>query len=254
MNKSILKGAFTESAIFEYKCPHCYNGVLRLHEKFNYHESEASKSQHAEEWWDPEYVALTFHCTLKCSTCKELVFMVGNGVVEEDHDVDEDGNWTRNWESYYSPTYFHPPLQLIDYPPKAPSDVVTHLTAASALYFTSPSSCCNSIRAAAELVLSALGVPVKEDEKWMSFGNRINLLGEEQTSTKELFNAIRWIGNHGSHPGNEIEYDDAMHALEIMEFLLEEVYGERKQALKELAAAINDRKGPVGRLHRLGLS
>ncbi|UVM07025.1 DUF4145 domain-containing protein [Pseudomonas laurylsulfatiphila] len=253
MNKGVLKGAFTQGAMFEYKCPHCYNGLLRLSGEFNSKETELSKSQIDEEWWTPENIALVCSCTLKCTTCHELVFMVGNGVVEQEHDVDERGEWKTAWTSYFSPTFFHPPLQLIDYPSKAPKEMVSHLSVACALYFTSPASCCNSIRAAAELVLSELGVAVKEGDKWISFGNRINLLPEDQKSTKELFNAIRWIGNHGSHPGNEIEFEDALHALEIMEFLLEEVYGERKQALKELAAAINDRKGPVGRLHKLGM-
>lgn len=253
MNKGLLKGGFTQSEIFLYKCPHCYNGVLRLSGDFNSQETESSKVQHVEEWWDPEYVTLVFSCSLMCTTCKELVFMVGNGVVDIDHDIDDQGNWVSNWTSYYSPTFFHPPLQLIDYAASAPQEVIAPLSVASALYFTSPASCCNSVRVAAELILTKLGIPEKNDEKPISFGHRINLLPEDQKSTKELFNAIRWIGNHGSHPGSEIEFEDALHALEIMEFLLEEIYGDRRKELKDLAAAINDRKGPVGRLHKLGL-
>lgn len=180
MNKEVLRGAFTKGGIFEYKCPHCYNGLLRLSGDFNSQETEESLSHHGEEWWDFECVSLVFSCTLKCSTCKELVFMVGNGVVDIDHDVDEDGEWVSRWTSFYTPTFFHPPLQLIDYPPKAPKEVIAPLVSAGALYFTSPSSCCNSIRAAAELVLSALGVAVKgSDDKWISFGNRINLLADD---------------------------------------------------------------------------
>lgn len=253
MNKDLLRGAFTQDNIFLYKCPHCYNGVLRLSGEFNSQETEASKVQHGEEWWDHECVTLMFSCTLKCSTCNELVFMVGNGVVDIDHDVDEDGGWVSSWTPFYRPTYFHPPLQLIDYAANSPQEVIAPLDTASSLYFTSPAACCNSVRAAAELILTKLGVPDKKDEKPIYFSSRINLLPEDQKSTKELFNAIRWIGNHGSHPSSEIEAEDALHALEIMEFLLEEIYGHKRKQLKELAAAINDRKGPVSRLNRLGL-
>lgn len=253
MNKSILKGGFTKGAIFPYQCPHCYNGALKLSGDFNSQETEASKVQHGEEWWDPDYVTLVFNCTLKCTTCNELVFMVGNGVVEIDHDIDEHGGWISEWVSFYSPTYFHPPLQLIDYAANTPQEVIAPLSVASSLYFTSPASCCNSVRIAAEIILTKLGVPDKEGDKSFSFGHRINLLADEQKSTKELFNAIRWLGNHGSHPGSEIEFDDALHALEIMEFLLEEIYGDKRKVLKDLVAAINDRKGPVGRLHKLGI-
>jgi hypothetical protein len=253
MNKEILWGAFTQDNIFAYKCPHCYNGVLQLSGKFNSQETEASQVQHGEDWWTHEDVALIFSCTLKCSTCSELVFMVGNGVVDIDHDIDEAGEWVSRWTSFYSPTFFHPPLRLIEYVANTPQEVIAPLSVASSLYFSSPSSCCNSVRVAAELILTKLEVPDKKDDKPIYFSNRINLLPEEQKSTKELFNAIRWIGNHGSHPGNEIEYEDALHALQIMEFLLEEIYGDKRKQLKELAAAINDRKGPVSRLQKMGL-
>ncbi|MEZ3135354.1 DUF4145 domain-containing protein [Stutzerimonas kunmingensis] len=253
MNKDVLKSAFTITSISEYQCPKCYSGTLRLFGEFHSYETESSASVHGEDWWEPEHIELIFNCTLKCIKCSELVFMVGNGVVEEDYDVDDGGEWRREWVNYYRPTYFHPPLQLIDFPPQTPSEVLAALSTASALFFSSPSSCCNSIRAAAEEVLTFLGVDVREAEKFISFGNRINLLSEDKGAIKELFNAIRWIGNHGSHPGNQIEAVDALHALEIMEFLLEEVFGQRKQELKALAAAINDKKGPVGRLYKLGL-
>ncbi|MGN2430288.1 DUF4145 domain-containing protein [Pseudomonas syringae] len=254
MDKEILKKAFTESTVPEYKCPRCYKGYLRLEGEFNGLETEGSAAVHNEEWWEPEYIELIFNCTLKCGIRSELVFVVGNGVVEEEYEVDEHGEWSRDWTSYYRPTFFHPALHLIDYPARAPKEVVSPLSTAAAMFFSSPASSCNAIRASAEEVLTHLGIAVKTEEKFISFGNRINLLPEEQASTKNLFNAIRWIGNHGSHPGNEIEFEDALHALEIMEYLLEEVFGDRKQALEALAAAINDRKGPVGRLFKVELS
>ncbi|MDP9518786.1 DUF4145 domain-containing protein [Pseudomonas protegens] len=251
MNKEILKGAFTSNNLPEYKCPHCYAGLLRIDGEFNSKETEASRASHNEDWWEPEHIVLVFSCTLKCTTCSELVFMVGNGVVETDYDVDEHGEWTREYSSFFRPVFFHPALQLIDYPSKAPHEVTVPLATASSLYFSSPASCCNSIRIAAEKILTGLEVPEKDGDKFISFGNRMQLLPDERNSVRELFSAIRWLGNHGSHPGNEVDFDDALHAFEITEYLLEEVYGERKQALKKLADAINDRKGPVSRLQRL---
>lgn len=254
MNKTILKDAFTSTKVPEYKCPHCYAGLLRVDGEFNSKETEASNAQHNEDGWEPEYIVLVFSCTLKCTTCNEVVFVVGNGVVSEEYEVDERGGWSREYNSYYRPSYFHPSLQLIDYPYKTPQEVALALSTACALYFSSPASCCNSIRTAAEKVLTGLGIPEKEGDSFISFGNRMKLLPEDKNPVRELFSAIRWLGNHGSHPGNEVEFDDALHAFEIMEFLLEEVYGERKQELKKLADAINDRKGPVSRLQRLGIT
>ena len=248
MNKEILKGAFTVGKMPGYRCPHCLAGLLRVEGQFNSKETEDSRLSHNEEWWDPEYISYIFSCSLKCATCSEIVFVVGDGWVSQSFDAN--GEFAGQYESYYTPKYFHPALQLIDYPAMAPEDVVSLLSTACSLYFSSPASCCNSIRGAAEKLLTFLGVAEKDDEKFISFGNRIRLLGEAHGAVKGLFNAIKWLGNHGSHPGGEIEVDDALNAFEIMEFLLEEVYGERKKALRELADAINDQKGPVSRLQR----
>lgn len=250
MDKEILTQAFTNDAIPEYKCPHCAKGVFRLHGEFKSQETEVSSKCHGEDWWEIECVELLFSCAMKCSSCFEIVFVVGNGVVEEEHDIDERGEWKREWVSYYRPVFFHPPLRLIAYPHKAPKNVTSPLNIAGALFFSSPALCANAIRASAEEILTWLGVPTKKRNKFISFGDRLGLLPAEQISVKELFDAIRWIGNHGSHPGSEVMPEDAIHALEIMEFLLEEVYGERKKELKELAAAINSHKGPLGRLYR----
>lgn len=254
MNKEILSGAFTSTNIFEYKCPHCYAGVLRLEGDFKSEETQASEAIRHEDWWEPEMITLVFNMTLKCTTCRELVFVVGSGVVQEIMGVDDAGEWYQDYVEYYTPAYFYPALQLIDYPARTPLGVTTSLKMASSLFFTSPAACCNNVRISAEQVLDSLGVPQKENDKYISFGNRIKALPEEQKAIKELFSALRWLGNHGSHPGEEIEPDDALHALELTEYLLEEVYGDRKENLRKLAEAINNRKGPLGRLHKIILS
>lgn len=253
MNKEIFNQSFTKEAVPEYLCPHCCSGVLRVDGEFFSHEPKASAALHSEDWWEVDHVELFFKCTLKCSSCADLVFVVGSGSVSEVYDEAPDGEWHRDYIEYYRPSFFHPPLQLVSYPAKAPENVVSPLDVAGALFFSSPSSCCNSIRASAEEVLTHLGVEVREaDDRFIPFAKRIKLLGPEQESIKHLFDAIRWLGNHGSHPGNEVEQEDALHALEIMEFLLEEVYGSRKQDIAALAAAINASKGPVGKFFKPG--
>lgn len=78
------------------------------------------------------------------------------------------------------------------------------------------------------------------------------MLGDGNQSVRALFDAIRWLGNYGSHPGTQVEFDDALNALEIMELLLEEVYSDRKRKIQDLAEAINSSRGPISRLPRTG--
>ncbi|MNH41057.1 hypothetical protein D3C79_1024810 [compost metagenome] len=78
----------------------------------------------------------------------------------------------------------------------------------------------------------------------------MKLLTDDQKNVKELFHALKVLGNHGSHPGTEMVHDDAIHALEITEFILEEVYGTRRAEVQKLARVINARQSPLGRLYK----
>ncbi|MDV5099616.1 DUF4145 domain-containing protein [Pseudomonas sp. LSJ-87] len=250
MNKEILNRGFTKDSIFEYKCPHCYSAMLRPDGEFRSVETEESKSEHHEDWWEPEMIRLAFSTSLKCVGCKETVFVVGRGSVEEEIIPDDNGDWDRQYSEIYTPSYFHPPLQLIDYPAATPKEVILPLSTACELFFSSPAACCNSVRTAGEVILSHLGIPEKNGKSFIPFGNRVKLLSDGQKNVKELFHALKVLGNHGSHPGTEMVHDDAIHALEITEFILEEVYGTRRAEVQKLARVINARQSPLGRLYK----
>ena len=174
--------------------------------------------------------------------------------MEQDHDVDERGAWTSEYINYYTPKFFYPPIQIVKCPEKTPYLVREQVIAASSLYFAHPDSCCNSIRAAAEEVLTDLGIPALDDKgAYVRFVSRINQLPQEKESVKALFNAIRWLGNHGSHPGEGLRPSHALDAFDILELLLEELYSDNRLKIQELAKRINEVKGPVGRHSRLTL-
>lgn len=249
MDKELLQGAFKRGEIPEYKCPHCHKGVLREEGELRAVETEASKGKRREAWWEPEMIEGVFSLTLQCSKCSELVLALGSTFVDQSVDLDDEGELSMVYFEFLKPAYFQPSLRLIDYPAKTPKEVVASLNVAGSLYFSSSPSCCNQIRIAAENILTYLGIPEKDGESFIPFGKRIQQLPDDQKSVKALFSAIRWLGNHSSHPSAEIQPGTALHALEMTEFLLEEIFGERRAALEKLADAINESKGPVGRLH-----
>ncbi|NQD78628.1 DUF4145 domain-containing protein [Pseudomonas sp. CrR14] len=249
LDRDDLTRNFTEAAIPAYTCPYCFKGTLALNGVINPVETERSLKEHDAEYWDVDFVENTFSCSMQCSLCKELVHVIGSGGVEEEYDVAEDGEWIRNYVAFYKPAYFYPSLQLIPLPGDTPKPVVDRLESAFALFFSHPDSCCNSIRAAAEEVLSDLNIAVTEEGtgRYISFANRINLLSEAHANAKALFDAIRWLGNYGSHPGASLTSSDACDALEIIELLLEDLYSTRKREIKDLVDRINNAKGPAGR-------
>lgn len=249
MNKELYLRGFQSDAIHAYRCPACGVGLLRLHGELLHEESVETKKLHAEDWFEADHVRLNFSCTLRCANCEEKVFVVGEGSVTEHYyeDENEPCGWGRNVIESFTPTFFQPPLQLIDYASGTPEDVVLSLGKASAVYFSNPSACCNNIRIAAEEILNSLEVPERSNGNGarLSFKLRIDLLPVERKQANVLFDALRWLGNHGSHAGGGITKEQALEAFEIMELLLEEVFSNRRRELRELALAINSAKGPI---------
>lgn len=245
--RNMLLYGFAGAGVPAYRCPYCEMGALQLDGALESHQTEASKKDQ-KHGWNPDLVAITFACKLKCSSCSDVVFVSGSGGVDIDHEVDSEGELVSKWVTYHNPKFFYPPLKLIVCPDKTPYLVKVQVEAACALYFSQPDSCCNSIRAAAEEILNDLKVDLKDSSGgFISFSARINKLPPERDSVKALFNAIRWLGNHGSHPGSMLKRSDALDAFEILNLLLEELYSDSRLNARELAKRIIIAKGPVGR-------
>ncbi len=73
---------------------------------------------------------------------------------------------------------------------------------------------------------------------------RIQLLPTTLQHVQDLFFAIKWLGNAGSHSNSPVTMDDVFDAYELMEELLTEVYANKRKHVKSLAKKINKRKGP----------
>ncbi|WP_223549351.1 DUF4145 domain-containing protein [Pseudomonas sp. A-B-19] len=249
MDKNYFQTYFDLRDIPAYGCPVCNKGMLvkESHLADSTAATKRATDQGCREgWWEPEYEESIFRVDFKCSHCDELVFAIGDGFIEQEHDVDGNGNWERYWVNYYRPKHFWPSLKFIDCPLATPSEVKRHIEASSALYYSHPAASCNSMRMAAEEVLNALGVERSTKENYISLGNRIKLLPEE-SSEYALLDAIRWLGNDGSHSDSIINHTDVESAFSIMELLVDELYSDRKHKVKEMAARIREHRGPVRR-------
>lgn len=247
LKRNQLEYGCTASNFPPYTCPRCEAGILKIDGELESIQSEASKKDQ-DYGFNPDLVELTFNGKLICSTCSDVVFVSGYGGVEIEHGVDENGEWESAWVEYYSPRFFYPPLKLVDCPEKTPPSVKERIWAACEVYFSQPDSCCNSLRAAAEEILTDLKIDLKNaDGSYLSFSARINKLPTDRESVKALFDAIRWLGNHGSHSDSTLSKSDALDAFDVMNLLLEELYSETRLKARELAKRINDAKGPVGR-------
>ncbi|TWX93083.1 DUF4145 domain-containing protein [Pseudomonas aeruginosa] len=243
MKDVFFETAFTQDAVPSYRCPVCMEGDL-IKEEFVSESTAVTKKNSENDWWEPDYDEYVFRLTLKCPRCNELVFVHGDGYVDQEITMESEDEWTRAWVCYYRPKNFFPPLKFIKCPVATPRTVQESLGSAAALYYSHPSAACNYLRMAAEDILTSLGVPSSTPEEYVSLAQRIKKL-DNKSAEYLLLDAVRWLGNVGSHSGSTIKHEDAKDAFSLIDLLIEEIYSDRKKKIHELAEAIRTNKGPV---------
>jgi hypothetical protein len=129
-----------------------------------------------------------------------------------------------------------------------PEDVHHEINKSFSLLFADPASSANHIRVALEHLLTYLGIKrfnVKNKKRIMiSLHNRIGLLPNKYVHIKEIFYAVKWLGNAGSHSNHEVSLDDVLDSYELMSELLIEVFDKKRVKAVALAKKINKKKGP----------
>lgn len=80
--------------------------------------------------------------------------------------------------------------------------------------------------------------------KFLSLVRRIDLLPEDKRKIVEPANAIRWLGNDGTHSGGfQVRKSDVLDGYRIFEHILIELYPEKRASIDALVARINQAKG-----------
>lgn len=101
------------------------------------------------------------------------------------------------------------------------------------------------MRSALEVLLGEMEVAsVDANGKFLSLARRINLLPEASRKIIEPANAIRWLGNDGTHEGGfRVRKSDVLDGYRIFEHILIELYPEKRASVDALVARINEAKG-----------
>ena len=251
MNRKLYKLPFRRDSIPQWECPKCAKGILTV-VKDTFHSEESSESKKARgcEAWDPDWIDYVYCCMLQCNNtqCKEVVSSSGKGNVDFDVDYDVDGYPEQVWSDFYRPKHFQPHLNIFTVPNDTPESVKEQINKSFEVFFSSPSSASNSIRVALEELLTDLKVKryqVKGGKRmFINLHKRINLLPSKYKEFKELFLAVKWLGNAGSHSSNKITLDDVMDSYEIMDLALNRIYENTSKTVEKLAKDINKRRGP----------
>ncbi len=251
MDRKLYKLPFQLDSCLDWQCPTCKKGLLRIKkDTFFSDELAHSRKSSNHEAWEPEWDEYIYSCLMLCTNdnCKEVVSSTGMGFVDWDIVELRQGETEQVYSNYYKPSYFKPHLKIIETPEETPSEVNDSLNESFELFFCNPSAAANHVRASVEALLTNLKVKRYETSSGarrpINLHRRINLLPEKYNELKELLIAVKWLGNAGSHAGQELTIDDVMDTYEIMEHILKEIYGKNLTKLKKIATKVNKAKGP----------
>jgi hypothetical protein len=190
-----------------------------------------------------EYLQYRFIGKLECNQCNSKVIVSGyahnvskfNGPVQH-------GFAAVDTKMLY-PIAFDPPLRLFVPPTHCPTQISLQLLNAFYHYWNDKASSANRIRAVVEFLMDSQGIP---NPNGTTLHHRI--LEFQKTKDKELggsLEAIKWIGNAGSHIQilNKI---DLLNAFELLNHVLHMLYpdGTHIKRVKDLTTEINKNRGP----------
>lgn len=248
MDRSLWSTSFSKHSCPRWPCRHCSTGHLALQpETLKFEETEASKSQHSYEEWDPEWIDYAFTLWAKCSnpSCNQQYAISGVGGVEQQY-TDQD-DW--DWEEYFVPKIIYPMPDIFTLPKKCPEEIAISTREAFSLYLFDNNSCAGKLRVTLEMLMDFLNIP---SEKTSGEGNttriklhdRIDIYEQHEPKIAKHLMAVKWLGNTAVHENITIPRGDLLDAFEIIEHALSEIIEKRTARVEELASKLNKKHKP----------
>ncbi|WP_417219543.1 DUF4145 domain-containing protein [Achromobacter spanius] len=233
--------AFGVDTLPEWLCPSCHRGRLVMDPTSLNKRPTAKSLQNGPENYDPEDDTYHFSALLKCNlnSCRESAFVVGEtvGAVEWD-----DQNGYHEYFQILRPTFIQPAPLVFLPPKKTPAEVVSAISTASSLIWTSTGAACNALRTALERIMDDVGIArqgVSGAGKAyeLKLHQRIQALGAKHTQISALLMAAKLVGNEGSHEG-DVSRADALDAFGFVEGVVTYLYDDSMQTIRAQAKQV----------------
>ena len=246
--RRLWKQFLTNTLAPRWPCPTCRRGTLQLkRDTLHYEQTAESRRPRDDEYPNIMDTLFTFSALLGCSDCSEIISCCGVGGYEPREVFDEDGSFSQDYGKYFAPKYFSMPMRLFQPSTRCPDAVKEQLRSSFAVFFCDLGAAANRVRQCVEEILTDAGVESQNaDGEFVSLRTRINSFRDLNPENADRSDALRWIGNFGSHP-EALTKDDLFDAYDILEVLLEDLYVGHHRSVRELVERINESRGPRSR-------
>jgi len=228
--------SFPEDEIPAFPCPSCDRGNLRyMNESIRFEEPEASQIAQQNGDISPLEATFRFSLFLKCAVgkCGNVISVHGGAVLQERSSWEHD---TERFVYVLSPLGMHPAPPLVTIPSETPRSISNEIQIASALFWIDLGSCANRLRISVEKILDELGAPTGH------LFTRIKALRVSDPDHADTFDALRFIGNLGSHEG-AVDRDAILDAFEVYQDTLAELFGRRTAKINAMKQRLIASKG-----------
>lgn len=208
-------------------CPQCRQGHLAFQKPDEFENAHSARFRRRnEEYWDPDMIFGSFEVAAICTNddCNQRTSAVGTYRVELAEGLTQHDQI--KWHAFYSIEYFSPPLELIRAPKSAPDEVQEGITRASRVLFADPGLAATALRATIERYLTTEGIPAEIDGTFMPVRKRIDDWAAQtgKTEIADLFHAIRWIGNEGTHEVSDLTAAEVIEDAAILDEALHRIF------------------------------
>ncbi|EPD6317936.1 DUF4145 domain-containing protein [Cronobacter sakazakii] len=239
-----LSKAFDKTGQVEWPCPACGQLTLEIIQESLYEApTSENRGMQDELWFEADMYSGVFCCMAKCSRsqCREVVCCSGISRYESGWEHEKGMVY---WQ-VFKPVNFVPALNPFTIKVECPEEISEPLAASFSVYLAQPGSAANLIRITVERLLTAIGVPERNDK-----GKRIVLherlekhLPDNYSDYASPLMAIKFLGNAGSHTLDEVKVRDIEDAFEIMEYVVNDIFSKRKESIEVLTKRLNQRFG-----------
>ncbi|GAA1808120.1 MAG: DUF4145 domain-containing protein [Actinobacteria bacterium] len=228
-------------------CPKCLHGHLVGKEGLTKIESGQSERWRGDENWDPDWIYGALAGVLRCnnSECGETVAVAGSWRVGDARSPYE------QYDEQLFVKYFDPPLHMMNVPDGTPESTKGAIEDASRLLLINPSASANRLRQGIESLMDAKKVKKtrystpkngKRKRVRLTLHGRIDSYRAQEPEIADLLEAVKWIGNDGSHE-SDLKADEVLIGARILEVALRRLFETHGAALDRQVREIIKRKG-----------
>ncbi|MER9643200.1 DUF4145 domain-containing protein [Mesorhizobium sp. M0239] len=248
MNRDLWETGF--SSLPKWTCPHCQKGSLHTMPGFpRVEETEYSKEEQNHPDSEPDWTVEQFVALMKCETpsCGEVVAVGGNRAAWLQEDCEHHRQY---WESTLVCAFVRPAPHIIPVSKKLPPEGASQLKKAFELYWLDKAAAANRLRIFVERLMDHFQVPLKgkgnkTKNHTLDLSERIEEFDKMKPGHKDALNALRHVGNYGSHEGQS-DTQALLDCFELLEDALAELIDEKTAMLAAKAQNLIQNKGKVG--------